>query len=163
MELRQRYPQPRVKGLFIYGDRTSWKEDAKKEKGENFFTDVMNNLTEYKPQLRLQSVNPSVAQSGQFINEIYARNEGKISIVIDPKCKKSIHDYQYALEDSDGTIKKTKKTNKLTGVSYEEFGHASDAKRYGITVAFANEYDIYLKGGRSPRIAIGKNTSKNRY
>ena len=163
MEFRQRYPQSRVKGLFIYGDRTSWKEDAKKEKGENFFTDVLNNLIEYKPQLRLQSSNPSVVQSGQFINEIYARQEGGITIKIDHRCKRSIHDYQYALEDSDGTIKKTKKTNPVTKVSYEEYGHASDAKRYILTMVFANEYQNYLKGGRSMRIGVGKNTSKHRY
>jgi len=51
-----------------------------------------------------------------------------ITIGINEKCKKSIFDYQYAVEDSDGTIKKTKKKNKVTGVTYEEFGHASDAK-----------------------------------
>ena len=163
-EFRQRYTQNRVKGLFIYGDRTSWKEDSKKEKGENFFTDIINNLQDYKPSLRLQSVNPSVVQSGSFINEIYARNEGGIEIVVNPKCKKSIHDYSYALEDSDGTLKKSKKTHPITKVSYEEFGHPSDAKRYIITVAFGNEYHNYLKGGRSFSVQLGRNKpSKHGY
>lgn len=162
-EFRQRYPQNRVKGLFIYGDRTSWKEDTKKEKGENFFTDILGLLSDYKPQLRLQSVNPSVVQSGGFINEIYARNEGGITITIDPKCKRSVHDYQYSLEDSDGTLKKTKKTHPVTKVSYEEFGHPSDAKRYIITVAFAGEYQRYLSGGKGNRVSLGKNVSKHNY
>lgn len=162
-EFMKRYPQARVKGLFIYGDKTSWKEDTKKEKGENFFTDIMNCLLGYKPSLRLQSVNPSIVQSGRFINECYARNEGGIEIIIGDNCKKSIHDYQYALEDSDGSLKKTKKKHPITDVVYEEFGHPSDTKRYIATVAFANEYHNYLRGGRSARIVVGKKISKNIY
>ena len=72
-------------------------------------------------------------------------------------------DYQYALEDSDGTIKKTKKTNPVTKVSYEEFGHCSDAKRYIITTAFATEYQDYLRGGKKTNISIGKSYSKSGY
>jgi phage terminase large subunit len=163
-EFTKRYPMDRVKGLFVYGDRTSLKEDTKKEKGENFFTDILMYLKDYRPQLRLQSVNPSVVQSGQFINEIYARNEGGVSITINTKCKKSIHDYQYSLEDSDGTLKKSKKTHPITKVSYEEFGHPSDAKRYFITTAFANEYAKYKSGRNENKITYGKNSlSKNRY
>lgn len=161
-EFKQRYPIGRVAGLFIYGDRTSWKEDTKKEKGENFFTDIMILLKEYDPKLRLQSVNPSVVQSGGFINQCYA-GQTLVTIRIAEKCKKSIHDYQYALEDSDGTLKKTKKTHPVTKVSYEEFGHASDAKRYFITTAFADDYDIYKKGGRKSAPTSGKNISKHGY
>jgi hypothetical protein len=61
--------------------------------------------------------------SGAFINEIYRSGYEGISISIGENCKKSLFDYQYALEDSDGTIKKSKKTNPITKVSYEEFGH----------------------------------------
>ncbi len=162
-EFQVRYPQPRVKGLFIYGDRTSWKEDTKKEKGENFFTDITNLLREYRPSLRLQSVNPSVVQSGGFINQCYSGNTA-LTIIIGDKCKKSINDYQYALEDSDGTIKKTKKKNPVTGVTFEEYGHCSDAKRYFITTAFANEYEEYKRGGKGTRVKMGVDIkSKNSY
>jgi len=162
-EFRKRYPQHIVKGLFIYGDRTSIREDTKLEKGENFFTKVQQALHDYLPRLRMQNVNPSIVQSGGFINEIYRNNYGNISIFVSDICKKSIFDYQYALEDSDGTIKKTKKTNPLTKVSYEEFGHCSDAKRYFITVAFATEYQTYLRGGKATKIAIGRTKSKSGY
>ena len=162
-EFIKRYPVNVVKGLFIYGDRTSIKEDTKLAKGENFFTKIQQYLKDYKPRLRMQSVNPSVVQSGAFINEIYRNNIGNISIFVSDVCKKSIFDYQYALEDSDGTIKKTKKTNPVTKVSYEEFGHVSDCLRYLITVAFANEYQTYLKGGKSAKIKIGRTRSKSGY
>ena len=111
----------------------------------------------------MQSVNPSVVQSGGFINAIYKDNFEGISIFVSDKCKKSIHDYQYALEDSDGTIKKTKKTNPITKVSYEEFSHCSDSLRYIITVAFSNEYQKYLKGGKSTPAKMGRAASKSGY
>jgi len=143
-EFKKRYPTHEVSGLFIYGDRTSIKEDTKMEKGENFFTKIQQYLSDYPHKLRMQRRNPSVAQSGAFINEIYRVGYKGISISIGSNCKKSIFDYQYALEDSDGTIKKSKKKNPTTGVTYEEFGHCSDTKRYLMTVAFEKEYNEYL-------------------
>ena len=162
-EFKIRYPLTYVKGLFIYGDRTSIKEDTKLEKGENFYTIIQQNLKEYYPRLRMQSVNPSVVQSGGFVNKIFSGNIEKLSIFVNEKCKKSIFDYQYALEDSDGTIKKSKKTNPSTKVSYEEFGHNLDSMRYFITVAFATQYQEYLRGGKKLITTVGRTASKSGY
>ena len=162
-EFKKRYPKDRVPKLFIYGDRTSIKEDAKKEKGENFFTDIKAQLREYEPTLRMQSSNPAVVRSGAFVNECYAGRIPGIVMEIGTNCKKSIHDYQYALEDSDGSLKKTKKTHPVTKVQFEEFGHPSDAKRYFITVAFASEYQAYLQGGKRRIPTTGKSSSKHGY
>lgn len=161
-EFMSRYPLDRVKGLFVYGDRTSIKEDTKMEKGENFFTKIIQELKEYRPSLRIASSNPSVVQSAGFVNQCYAGNTD-VEIEIAEHCKKSIFDYQYALEDSDGTLKKSKKTNPVTKVSYEEFGHPSDAKRYLFTVAFANEYATYLRGNSKRIIKTGKPMAKSGY
>jgi phage terminase large subunit len=162
-EFMKRYPVDRVKGLFVYGDRTSIKEDTKMEKGENFFTKIIQHLRDYKPVLRMQSVNPSVAQSAGFINQIYAGRIPDIEIVIGANCKKSIRDYQYVLEDSDGTMKKTKKVHPVTKISYEEYGHPSDAKRYFLTMYFLKEYINYLNSGRKPHISTGRNAGRNKF
>jgi phage terminase large subunit len=155
-EFKKRYPAGRVRGLYIYGDRTSLKEDTGKEKGENFFTDILKYLNDYRPSLRLQNKNPSIKDSADFINSSYAGRTA-LTIRVSEKCSKSIHDYQYALEDSDGTLKKTKKTNPVTKVSYEEFGHPSDAKRYILTVAYAEDYLRYLnKKPSNIRTQIGR-------
>lgn len=144
-EFANRYPLSEVSGLFVGGDRTSWKEDTKKEKGENYFTDIMSALNDYRPVLKLQSVNPSVVQSGNFINDIYSGNSSSgITIGINAKCKQSIYDYQYTLEASDGTISKKTKPHPVTKVPYQEFGHASDCKRYLITHNFASEYLAFI-------------------
>jgi PBSX family phage terminase large subunit len=159
-QFSKQYPKDRVKGLFIYGDRTSVKEDTKMQKGENFFTKILEYLQEYKPSLRLPTSNPSVVLSGGFVNYCY-KNSYPIKIIIGKSCKKSINDYSYALEDSDGTIKKTKKRNAITGVSYEEYGHQSDAKRYFITMAFMESYNQYLNGGKSSVRKMGQRSISN--
>lgn len=150
-EFMDRYPLSEVAGLFIGGDRTSIKEDTKKEKGENYFTDIMRELKDYRPQMRIQSVNPSVVQSGNFINDIYSGNSTSgITIGINgTKCKKSVYDYQYTLEASDGSIHKSTKRHPVTKVTYQEFGHASDCKRYLITHNFANEYLAFINKKKS--------------
>lgn len=160
-EFMQRYPVGRTKGLNIFGDRTSIKEDTKLEKGENFFTLIRSHLSAYHPTLRMQLSNPSVRQSGGFINQCYA-GRLPIQIFIHSRCKKSIFDYEYTPEDDDGTIKKKKILNKKTGVSYEEFGHPSDAKRYILTTGFAGEYQRYLAGGKKSIPLTGPNKSRNR-
>jgi len=151
LEFAKRYPLGEVAGLFVGGDRTSIKEDTKKEKGENYFTDIMKELKDYRPVLKIQSVNPSVVQSGNFINEIYSGGDGSggITIRISDVCKKSIYDYQYTQEASDGTIFKKTKPHPVTKVPYQEFGHASDCKRYIITHNFAAEYNAFCAKKKS--------------
>jgi len=150
-EFMNRYPIHDVAGLFVGGDRTSIKEDTKKEKGENYFTDIMRELKDYRPNLKIQSVNPSVVQSGNFINDIYSGNSTSgITIGINgTKCKKSVYDYQYTLEASDGSIHKSTKKHPVTKVTYQEFGHASDCKRYLITHNFATEYLAFINKKKS--------------
>lgn len=160
-EFMKRYPQGTVKGLFIGGDRTSLKEDTKLEKGENFYTKIAEYLADYKPSTRLQSVNPSVVQSKDFVNEIFRGSNAGVALFINQDCPKSLNDYQYCLEDSDGGVAKTKKRHPVTKVSYEEYGHPSDALRYFVTVNFAAEYAMYLAGGRRTIPRSGKNISRN--
>ena len=163
-EIMRRYPVKSVQGMFIYGDRTSLKQDTKLEKGQNFFTLILQYLSAYHPTLRLQSVNPSVVQSGGFMNKIFSSNFEGIKFKVDQRCKKAINDFQYCLEASDGTIAKTRKINPMTKVSYQEFGHYTDLTRYITTVAFSQEYLTYLRGGRIVRdIKFGKNYSKNSF
>lgn len=162
-EFMRRYPSENVPRLFVGGDRTAIKEDTKKEKGSNFFTDIMADLSEYEPTLKMQPVNPNVATSGKFVNRCY-RRATPIAVLINNKCEKSIYDYQYALELSDGTgIDKKSVKDPKTGVTYQKFGHASDCKRYMITVNFPTEYAEFMKGGKKLRPVTGKNVSKNSY
>lgn len=147
-------------GLFVYGDATSRKQDTKLEKGTNFYTLIQAYLDMFKPQLRLNTSNPSVVMSKLFLDAIY-NNEYDFRIMIDAnKCKKSIYDYQYALENAEGGIDKKMVTNKLTGVRYQEFGHIVDAKKYLVTYLFKAEYQIFLQGGKRFAVRVGKRTKQ---
>ena len=158
-EFKIRYPNSEVNGLFITGDRTSIKQDVKLEKGQNFFTIIQQHLVDYRPRLRIGTSNPSVVVSVGFFNAILGNNFNEITFIVDRKCKKSINDYMLCLEDSDGTIKKTKKTNPLTKVTYEEYGHHVDSTRYLLVNSFPNDYQLYQTGNKQSNIRMGKTTT----
>jgi hypothetical protein len=158
-EFERRYYDHR-EGVFVYGDATSQKSDTGKEKGENFFTDIMSYLRSFNPKKRVPEANPSVISSGGFLDLIFERqNEGlfyqSLRYYISPKCKTSINDYLYTVEDSDGKIKKETEVNPLTGVRYEKNGHCLDAFRYFVTRALGEEYRKYQRGGRNPSYDTG--------
>lgn len=165
-EFIKRY-QSHDSGLYLYGDATSQKSDTGKEKGENFFTDILFHLKKYNPVKRVPKANPNVISSGQFINFIFERQKENnlyknIEVFINEGCEKSINDYLYVLEDSDGTIKKVKVRNPLTGVSYEKDGHITDSFRYFMTKALQEEYNRYRRGGRNPTYEMESDVGFNR-
>lgn len=127
--------------VYIYGDATSQKEDAKLQAGHNYFTMLRNEIEpHFRCQIRKPSKNPPVALSADFINSIYENNFDDISILINEGCNESIKDYTTVQEAPDGTMIK-KKTN---GV--ELTGHFSDNKRYFITEIFKESFRKYQRG-----------------
>lgn len=133
-------------GVFVYGDATSKKSDTKIEKGKNFFLLIKGYLAKLKPQFRVPKANPSVTMSKNFVNDILAGEIEGISFGVDSKCRNSINDYQYCLEDENGKVNKKVIRNKETGQSYQEFGHACDCLRYIATVVFMDKYKKFMKG-----------------
>jgi len=152
------------RSVYLYGDRTSKKEDTKLEKGQNFFTIVESQLRSnyYKVVTRIPTANPPVSSSGDFVNAVYGSNFNNLNIRIDADCKTSINDYINTVEDADGTVKKIKLKDKITGVSYEPHGHASDTKRYFICEAFKDSFNLYLRGGNVSKVKrkIGKSAKR---
>jgi hypothetical protein len=158
LQVIKAYPLHRS-GMFIYGDSTSRKQETSKEKGENFFTDIMHGLKIYNPQLRVPSKNPAVMSKGGFMNLILEKQYNLIKWIIDPSCKGSISDYAYATENSEGGINKKKVTDPDTGIQYEKQGHWIDAASYFFTRCFLNEYNRYLSGGQGHEIVTGQDRS----
>lgn len=133
-------------GVFVYGDATSKKADTKIEKGKNFFLLIKGYLSKLKPIFRVPKANPSVTMSKNFVNDILAGEIEGCEIGIDSKCRNSINDYQYCLEDENGKVNKKVIRNKETGQSYQEFGHACDTLRYIVVVIFLEKYKKFMKG-----------------
>lgn len=133
-------------GLFIYGDSTSRKQDTKLQKGQNFYKLVQKYLIQKRPQFRVPIANPSVVTSRHFVNAIFSNDIENLNIGIDARCRNSINDYQYCTEDEDGKVNKKVVRDKLTGQSYQEYGHASDCLRYFLTAIFKDKYKRFIRG-----------------
>jgi len=88
--------------------------------------------------------NESLIDRHNFVNLIFA-NKINITYEVDPSCINTIGDLVHCKFDKDG--KKLKKVikNKLTGESYQERGHCSDALEYKICGIFADEFENYKK------------------
>jgi len=144
-EFLKRYDR-NVHGLFIYGDATSKKADTKLQKGQNFYLLIKGYLLKMKPIFRVPRANPSVLMSRNFTNDILAGEVEGITFGVDAKCRNSINDYQYCTEDENGKVNKKVIRDKVTGQSYQEFGHASDVLRYILTAMFIDKYKHYQRG-----------------
>ena len=132
--------------VYIYGDPSANAKSTTDDEGRSFFDKFIGAIraSGLKTVNRVGASAPSVSQSGAFINEIFEVNYGGWAILINKKCRKSIEDYNMAVEDIDGKILKKKVTNKETGVSYEKYGHYSDDMRYFITTILPNLYTQFL-------------------
>ena len=162
-EFKRKY-QGHTTGLFIYGDATANKEDTKLEKGYNFYRLILEELKDFKPSLRVLRANPSVVMRGNWINTILEKELRGIKIKIGENCKKTINDFVLLKEASDGTKLKEMETDPRTKVRYQKVGHFTDLFDYLMVSAFAQDFDLYQRGGTDILINFGKNIpSKNVY
>jgi len=144
-EFMKRYGN-NMQGLFIYGDATSKKSDTKLQKGQNFYLLIKGYLSKLKPIFRVPKSNPSVIMSRNFTNDLLAGLIDGVQIGFDSKCRNSINDYQYCTEDEEGKVNKKVIKDKITGQSYQEFGHACDTLRYILTSMFLEKYKKFMRG-----------------
>lgn len=155
-----------VGGVFIYGDATSKKDDVKMSVGENLFTMILSRLREWHPIERVPASNPSVAMRGNYLNSVFEVDFAGNVILIGLNCRNSVADYLNVKIDSDGSKKKTRETNSSTGVSFERFGHTSDANDYFLIYVMSDDYHFYLKGSPAANQRIVSRidvNNKNRY
>lgn len=162
-EFKRKY-QGHTAGLFVYGDSTANKEDTKLEKGYNFYRLILEELKDFKPSLRVLRANPSVVMRGNWLNTILEKELGGIKIKIGENCKKTINDFVLLKEAADGTKLKEMETDPKTKVRYQKVGHFTDLFDYLMVSAFAQDFDLYQRGGTNILINFGKNIpSKNVY
>lgn len=144
-EFMKRYGGNR-QGLFVYGDATSKKKDTKLQKGQNFYSLIKGYFSAMKPHFRVPLANPSVIMSRRFVNDILAGEIEGVTLGIDSKCRNSINDYQYCTEDEEGKVNKKVIRDKVSGLSWQEYGHACDTLRYITTAVFLEKYKKFIRG-----------------
>ncbi len=156
-EFARRY-QSHQAGLFIYGDPAGDHEDTRVEKREekkyNDFRLIINNLTQFRPELRVDRAAPPVVMRGNFINSIFESCFEGIEILIGSNCVNSINDYVYGKEASDGRKLKELEKSEATKISYQKYHHTSDANDYLLCHIFKNEFRKYQTGNAGERPTI---------
>lgn len=163
MEIERRYPA-HTTGMFIYGDATANKEDTKLEKGHNFYTLVMQCLKKYSPRNKVMEHNPNVIPRANWMNSIFERNVGRVTIVIGDNCKIAVNDFVLLKEDENGAKAKFKEKNPKTGVTSQKVGHFADLLEYFMVSFLADKFGDWQSGGAVASIRYGKNAkSRNTY
>ncbi len=150
-------------GVFIYGDPAGRHQDTRTERGWNDFRIIENELKDYHPISRVQSRAPSVVMRGNFINAIFADKIPDACMLISTNCNLSISDLNFVKVAPDGTKAKIRTKNPSTGVTYERWGHTSDAMDYFILTIFANQYQAFKSGGMKPIYKLGKRKTSSAY
>lgn len=162
-EFKRRYPN-NGNSIYIYGDATSKKADAKLEKGKNFYVLIENWLRNenYPFFRRVPPSNPNVEIRINWLNKVFSGSED-ITIEIDENCNKTISDYNYLKQASDGTKHKEKVKDPVTKVSYEKYGHNTDANDYFYTYIFKDSFDNFRRPQGTASGRVAKRTRKKGY
>lgn len=162
-EFRNRY-EPNGMTVFVYGDATSKKADVKLEKGVNFFVLIENALRDYGYNVvrRVPSKNPNVELRCNWFNEVLNGLDG-IEVSIGENCTKTISDYKYLKQASDGSKHKEKEKNGVTGVVFEKYGHNTDANDYFYTYYFSSSFEKFGSSKSVEKAIIRNRTKKGVY
>jgi hypothetical protein len=134
-------------GLFVYGDPSGRAQSTRDEAGFNDFKIILDELKQFRPELRVAYAHPAVKMRGMFINQIFESGFEGIKFWLHPNCPQTIKDFQFIKEDSDGTKLKEKMVDIKTGVNCEKYGHLSDAFDYMVCEAFKTEYNKFQRSG----------------
>ncbi|MDF7809922.1 hypothetical protein [Hymenobacter sp. YC55] len=142
--------------VFVYGDPSGKKEDTRSEKGHNDFTIVLNEL-DVMPHVtkRVGTSAPSVSMRCNWISEVHGGKVLGLTFLYDKSCRNTLQDYQKVKKGADGTKEKRRVKDPNTGISYEPYGHTSDANDYFYCKAFATQYKQFKNRKRRP--GSGKN------
>jgi hypothetical protein len=115
-----------VNGVYIYGDPRGVDSDTRSEKGHNDYTIILSELRMFAPKLKIGRKAEHVQTRISFMNSIFRGGQQDLIIKVDKSCIKSVEDWQYIKEDSDGTKFKQRWVDPSTGVKCERWGHFSD-------------------------------------
>lgn len=134
---------PRMTGLYYYGDPSGRNRQTVSTEYRDNFAVVEKVLAAYLRNTsdRVPTGHPSVLDSRDFLNDLFAANKYDLDIEIDESLKELIHDLEYAKEDKNGKMLKPTVKDKETGQTYEKYGHNLDALRYLVVKLLDYWYD----------------------
>jgi PBSX family phage terminase large subunit len=160
-----KYKEVHKSSVYVYGDPSGVQEDTRTEKGFNDFVIIQRELYNagFKVIMQYEKKAPPVHMRGLFINEVFANNYDGIELFISEVCFNTISDYTMLKEAADGTKSKIKVKDIETKITYEKYGHTSDANDYLYCVIFYSSFVKYQRTGSLAKFTTGRNRSKNSY
>lgn len=121
----------KVREVFIYGDASGNRADTRAAISD--YDIALNSLRRWAGarSKRVQRSNPEVRKRILFICAIFEGKIPGVEIVIDRDCTNLVQDLMLVKEDANGGKLKQRVTE--NGVSFERYGHTSDALEYLVT------------------------------
>jgi len=134
-EIIFKYEEELKAGVYFYGDATGRKRDTRsKENDYDIVERVMRRFLNNRSN-KVPVSNPNVKRRRDFMNKLLS-GIYPIRFIIDKSCEKSIADFENVKEDVDGTKLKKATKDKVSGISYEKYGHCSDTADYLLCEVF---------------------------
>jgi phage terminase large subunit len=162
-EFVRRYPPDRTQSkVYIYGDPTSRKRDVKLDWGANLYSIIKAKLTAagYRVELRVAESAPPPNVVGNWENEnVFGKNVAPFFFICS-NCQSTINDYIYVKSAMDGAKQKIRLKDKVSGLTYEPFGHPSDANDYFLVRYFRDNFNAWKNSSSGKRRSVGSGATK---
>ena len=138
-EFLKRFPRPDP-GIVVYGDASGYKDQTTGASDYQMIKEHLAMHTSTPIQYRVPKANPSVRERLNLTNSKLRSASGDVEMVVDPKCKELIKDFEQVSYKEDSTQIDKDKDRQRT--------HLSDALGYLLWQEFRPGARIGERGGR---------------
>ena len=127
-----------VNEVFVYGDASGSRTDTRAAMSDYDIAKQVLRSKMSSRSYRVQRSNPEIRKRVLFLCAIFEGRIQGVEIVIDKGCYNLINDLLYIKEDANGGKVKQRQTE--NGVSFEQYGHTSDALEYLVTTVVEKQF-----------------------
>lgn len=142
LEFIRRWGSKCQSGLFFYGDPSGRRADTRSIEHDYIIVERLLRRYLNNKSNRVPYKHPAVLKRKDFANDMMD-GVHNFKLIIDPKCKNSIADFEFVKEDHNGKKSKEKYKDPETGTTYEKHGHTSDSFDYFICEMFKKKFQMY--------------------
>lgn len=129
--------------VFYYGDASGNKRDTRAAQSDYEIAAAALRAKVSGRSNRVQRSNPNIRKRVLFLCSIFEGRVPGVRVVVDRNCHYLINDLLYVKQDANGGKQKAKSSE--NGVTFEKYGHTSDALEYLITKACEKQFEAFAK------------------
>lgn len=132
-----------VQEVFFYGDASGNKRDTRAAISDYDIAAAALRSKISARSNRVQRSNPEVRKRVLFLCAIFEGRVPGVRLLIDRNCHNLINDLLYIKQDANGGKLKAKASE--NGVTFERYGHTSDALEYLVTKVCEQQFNAFSK------------------